>query len=71
MELTPERLIAQLPNEPLRPVYLIAGSEPLRVLEAADAVRARARATASTSARSSMPMAATPTGTGWCRASAR
>ena len=44
MELTPERLIAQLPNEPLRPVYLIAGPEPLRVLEAADAVRARARA---------------------------
>lgn len=43
MELTPERLIAQLDNEPLRPVYLIAGPEPLRVLEAADAVRARAR----------------------------
>jgi DNA polymerase-3 subunit delta len=43
MELTPERLIAQLDAEPLRPVYLIAGPEPLRVLEAADAVRARAR----------------------------
>ena len=43
MELTPERLIAQLGAEPLRPVYLIAGPEPLRVLEAADAVRAQAR----------------------------
>jgi DNA polymerase-3 subunit delta len=44
MELTPERLVAQLDNETLRPAYLIAGAEPLRVLEAADAVRARARA---------------------------
>jgi len=44
MELTPERLLALLPTEPIRPVYLIAGSEPLRVLEAADAVRAHARA---------------------------
>ncbi|TXI48693.1 MAG: DNA polymerase III subunit delta [Lysobacter sp.] len=44
MELTPERLIAQLGAEPLRPAYLIAGPEPLRVLEAADAVRAQARA---------------------------
>jgi DNA polymerase III subunit delta len=44
MELTPERLIAQLPGEALRPAYLIAGPEPLRVLEAADAVRAQARA---------------------------
>jgi len=44
MELTPERLLAQLDAEPLRPVYLIAGSEPLRVLETADAVRAHARA---------------------------
>jgi DNA polymerase III subunit delta len=43
MELTPERLIAQLASEPLRPIYLIAGPEPLRVLEAADAVRAQAR----------------------------
>ncbi len=43
MELTPERLIAQLAGEPLRPVYLIAGPEPLRVLEAADALRAQAR----------------------------
>ncbi len=44
MELTPERLVAQLGNEPLRPAYLVAGAEPLRVLEAADAVRAAARA---------------------------
>lgn len=44
MELTPERLPTQLASEPLRPVYLIAGPEPLRVLEAADAVRAHARA---------------------------
>ncbi|MGO1069450.1 DNA polymerase III subunit delta [Lysobacter sp. CA199] len=43
MELTPERLLAQLDQEALRPVYLIAGPEPLRVLEAADAVRAAAR----------------------------
>ncbi len=44
MELTPERLAAQLAGEPLRPAYLIAGPETLRVLEAADAVRAQARA---------------------------
>ncbi|MBX9403874.1 DNA polymerase III subunit delta [Lysobacter sp. BMK333-48F3] len=43
MELTPERLLGQLDAEPLRPAYLIAGPEPLRVLEAADAVRAAAR----------------------------
>jgi len=43
MELTPERLLTQLGTEPLRPAYLIAGSEPLRVLETADAVRAHAR----------------------------
>lgn len=45
MEVTPERLPAHLAKEPLRPAYLIAGPEPLRVLEAADAVRARARET--------------------------
>ena len=45
MELTPERLPAQLAAEALRPAYLIAGPEPLRVLEAADAVRARAKET--------------------------
>ena len=44
MELPPERLPAQLASEPLRPAYLVAGQEPLRVLEAADAVRAAARA---------------------------
>ncbi len=43
MELTPDRLATQLAAEPLRPAYLIAGPEPLRVLEAADAVRAQAR----------------------------
>ncbi|RMH91165.1 DNA polymerase III subunit delta [Lysobacter pythonis] len=44
MELNTERLVAQLAHEPLRPAYLVAGVEPLRVLEAADAVRAQARA---------------------------
>jgi len=48
MELRPEQLVAQLDldrPEPasLHPAYLIAGPEPLRVLEAADAVRAAAR----------------------------
>jgi DNA polymerase-3 subunit delta len=44
MELRADRFERQLAGEPLKPVYLIAGAEPLRVLEAADAVRARARA---------------------------
>lgn len=44
MEITPERLVALPEQEPLLPVYLIAGPETLRVLEAADAVRQRARA---------------------------
>lgn len=44
MELKPEQLAAQVAKEPLRPAYLIAGPEALRVLEAADAVRAAARA---------------------------
>ena len=44
MELKPDRIAAQLEREPLRPAYLIAGAEPLLVLEAADAVRAKARA---------------------------
>ncbi|WP_058834291.1 DNA polymerase III subunit delta [Luteimonas abyssi] len=44
MELTPERLAGQLGQGALRPVYLIAGPEMLRVLEAADAVRVAARA---------------------------
>ena len=43
MELKPEQLAIQLDSETLRPAYLIAGPEPLRVLEAADAVRAAAR----------------------------
>ncbi len=43
MELKPEQLASQLESEPLLPAYLIAGPEPLRVLEAADAVRAAAR----------------------------
>ncbi len=43
MELTPESLVSRLAGEPLRPVYMITGPEPLLVLEAADAVRAHAR----------------------------
>ena len=44
MELRADRLQRQLASEPLRPVYLIAGAEPLVVQECADAVRAKARA---------------------------
>jgi DNA polymerase III, delta subunit len=44
MELRPEQLSSQVASQPLAPVYLVAGPEMLRVLEAADAVRARARA---------------------------
>lgn len=44
MELRPEQLAAAPGSQPLQPVYLIAGPETLRVLEAADAIRARARA---------------------------
>ena len=44
MELTPERLAALPDDGALHPVYLIAGPETLRVLEAADAVRRLARA---------------------------
>ena len=44
MELKPEQLVAQLGSGTLAAAYLIAGAEPLRVLEAADAVRAAARA---------------------------
>ena len=44
MELRPEQLASQGADTALAPVYLIAGSETLRVLEAADAIRARARA---------------------------
>ena len=41
--LSTDRLPAQLAAEPLRPIYLVAGSEALLVLEAADAVRVAAR----------------------------
>lgn len=44
MDLKPDRLATQLAAEPLRPAYLIAGQEPLLVLEAADVLRAAARA---------------------------
>jgi DNA polymerase III subunit delta len=43
MELKFDRFERQLASEPLLPVYLIAGSEPLLVIEAADAVRKKAR----------------------------
>ena len=48
MELKPEQLAGHLADGLLRPAYLIAGPEPLRVLEAADAVRAAARAQGTT-----------------------
>lgn len=44
MELKFDRFEKQLASEALKPVYLIAGSEPLLVQEAADAVRAKAKA---------------------------
>lgn len=44
MELRPEQFASQPAGQALAPVYLIAGPETLRVLEAADVVRARARA---------------------------
>ena len=43
-ELKPDRLAAQLEAGPLAPAWLVAGPEPLLVLEAADAIRAAARA---------------------------
>lgn len=43
MQSSPEALPEQLAGKPLRPAYLVSGQEPLRVLEAADAVRAAAR----------------------------
>ena len=42
MQLKPEQLEKQL-QKSLAPVYFISGDEPLRVMEAADAVRAQAR----------------------------
>lgn len=44
MELRPEQLTELSADKPLAPVYLIAGPERLRVLEAADGVRQAARA---------------------------
>ena len=44
MELRPEQLSGQIGGQALAPIYLIAGPELLRVIEAADAVRAKARA---------------------------
>jgi len=44
VELRPEQLVTQAASSALAPVYLIAGPELLRVIEAADAVRAKARA---------------------------
>ncbi len=43
MELTPDRIARQLAGEPLRPAWLVAGSETLVVLEAADEIRKAAR----------------------------
>ena len=42
MQLKPEQLDVHLKNN-LAPVYFISGDEPLRVMEAADAVRAAAQ----------------------------
>ena len=44
MELRPEQLAELAVDKPLAPVYLVAGPERLRVLEAADGVRRAARA---------------------------
>jgi DNA polymerase-3 subunit delta len=43
VDVTPDQLVAQLESGRVQPAYLIAGAEPLLVLEAADAVRAAAR----------------------------
>lgn len=43
-ELRPDRLAGQLEVGPLAPAWLVAGPEPLLVMEAADAIRAAARA---------------------------
>ncbi len=44
MELRPDALARHLAGQELKPVYLLAGDEHLRLIEAADALRARARA---------------------------
>ncbi len=43
MEVRADRFIKQLASEPLKPIYLIAGGEPLLVQECADALRSKAR----------------------------
>jgi DNA polymerase III subunit delta len=43
-ELRPEQLPARLAKGPLAPAWLVAGAEPLLVLESVDAIRAAARA---------------------------
>lgn len=43
MPIAADALPARLAGEPLRPAYLVAGGEPLLLLEAADAIRAAAR----------------------------
>ncbi|NNC24519.1 DNA polymerase III subunit delta [Salinisphaera sp. USBA-960] len=43
MEIAPDRLADKLDGSQLASIYLIGGSEPLQVVEAADAVRAAAR----------------------------
>ena len=43
MQITPEQLPAQLAKG-FAPLYAVTGDEPLRALEAADAIRAAARA---------------------------
>ena len=43
MEVRPDQLQRQLDSQPLARCYLLAGDEPLQVLEAADALRAAAR----------------------------
>src|SRR5690606_28351457 len=39
----PDQFLARLEREPLAPVYLLAGEEPLTLTELSDALRARAR----------------------------
>ncbi len=43
MRLRPEQLAERLKREPLAPVYLLSGDEPLQLIEARDAIRAAAR----------------------------
>ena len=43
MDVRPDRLQKQLESEALKPIYLVAGSEPLIVMECADAIRRKAK----------------------------